>query len=147
MFKSLNEPTKRKIVNYLFYPPFLAQPHRPFIISESGIGIEIFYYPTKIRSHAAEIHILNAGNNYVIPHINTDYYIPTVDIGRISFNYDVEPHYEPAPNGTVGHFYNSVPIIPTTHQLVYQDFDRLLVYITTHANDFAFLLRIIKERP
>ena len=148
MFKSFNKPAKKKIVNYLFLPPFQSQPNKPVIISESGIGIEIIYYPVKVRSQAVNILIQNDGtNNYIIPEINTDYYLPRVILGRISFNYDTEPITSQPVSGAVINYDNSIPLIPANQQTIYQDFDRLLVYITSNADNWAFLLRIIKERP
>ena len=147
MFKSFNKSMKSKIVNYLFVPPFQSQPNKPVIISESGIGIEIIYYPKKVHSLAQNIQIHPMGGGYHIPEITTDYNIPTVVIGQISFNYKTEPITFVPISGGVINYGNSIPLIPATQQLIYQDFDRLLVYITNNADNWAFLLRIIKERP
>ena len=147
MFKSFNKPAKKKIVNYLFLPPFQPQTNKPVIISESGIGIEIIYYPVKVSSQAQNILIHQTGNDYNIPEITTNYNIPSTVIGRISFNYGTEPITFVPLSGAVINYDNSIPLIPATQQLIYQDFDRLLVYIDYTADNWAFLLRIIKERP
>jgi len=147
MFKSFNEPSKRNVVNYLFQPNFRPQDNRPIIISESGIGIEIIYFPTVVTSQAQNILVNNIGNDYVIPDMTTKYYIPYTIIGRICFNNDEEPTRIPHPNAHITNFHNSIPLIPANQQIIYQKFDRLLIYVTSIADDWAFLLRIIKERP
>jgi len=147
MFKSFNEPMKRKIVNYLFESPFHPYVANPVIISESGIGIEIIYYPVKTFSQGIDIFIEKLGDSYRIPNITTNYYIPDRVIGRICFNYSEEPTPIFSPNAKITNFNNSIPLIPANQQTIYQDFDRLLVYITNAADNWAFLLRIIKERP
>ena len=147
MFKSFNKSMRSKIVNYLFVPPFQSQPNKPVIISESGIGIEIIYYPKKVHSLAQNIQIHPMGGGYHIPEITTDYNIPTTVIGRISFGYDIEPVIADTSSIPFINYHNGIPLIPATQQLIYQDFDRLLIYITSNADNWAFLLRIIKEHP
>ena len=138
---------KIKIANYLFVPPFQSQPDQPIIISESGIGIEIIYYPVKFFSEALNIQIQMIGGGYRIPQLRTDYYTPNIVIGQITFNYKTTPiMYWPTSGGVID-YGNSIPLIPATQQLIYQDFDKLLVYFTASADNWAFLLRIIKERP
>jgi len=147
MFKSFNEPAKRNVVNYLFQPIFRPQINKPIIISESGIGIEILYYPIGVNSRAQNIQIQNMGLDYLIPEIITKYFIPDTIIGRICFNYDDEPTPVPHPNAYVVNYHNSIPLIPANQQFINQKFDRLLIYITNTVVDWVFLLRIIKERP
>ena len=147
MFKSFNEPIKRKVVNYLFEPPFHPYTANPVIIWESGISIEIIYYQVKNYSQALSILINKIGESYNIPEIMTSHFYPNTVIGRICFNYDEEPSLIFHTNAKVTNFNNSIPLIPANQQTIYQNFDRLLVYVTNAADNWAFLLRIIKERP